>query len=176
MDFLNKMSETITSKSKDVAKKAKDITEIAKLSGQIGSKEASLNEIFQEIGKMVYEQKSEWFNQRLSEKCGEADSIFMEIENLKKEVMALKGMQKCLKCGEEVDEEAGFCPKCGAAMPVVEPVKEEEPKAETQETSEESAPQDHDSEEPVCPNCGKKVASESIFCSGCGAKLKDTEN
>lgn len=176
MDFFNKMGETITSKSKDVARKAKDITEIAKLSGQIGAKEAGLNEVFQEIGRMVYEQKSEWFNQKLSEKCSEADTMFMEIERLKKEVLELKGMKQCPKCGEEVDEEAVFCPKCGAQMPVPEPVKEEEAQAQqAQETAENAEKETKAEEGPVCPGCGKHADPENLFCPGCGAKLKAEE-
>lgn len=177
MDFLNKMGETLTSKSKDVAKKAKDITEIAKLSGQIGIREADLNRIYQELGRLVYAQKSEWFNQQLSEKVGQADEVNQEIERMKKELLALKGLKQCPGCGEEISDEVVFCPKCGARMPEAE----QETEAEAADTAEAASEQPHEEQAKseganVCPGCGKPVDGDSVYCPNCGAKLKETEN
>jgi len=38
-------------------------------------------------------------------------------------------MQYCSKCGSKVDEEMSFCPKCGAALRVEQPVVEAVPPA-----------------------------------------------
>lgn len=50
---------------------------------------------------------------------------------------------KCQKCGNEVEEGAKFCPKCGTA--VVDTIE--------------------------CPKCGKINKKENQFCSECGASL-----
>ena len=28
----------------------------------------------------------------------------------------------------------------------------------------------------LCPNCGRKITSEMVFCSGCGIKLEEPSN
>lgn len=180
MDFFNKMGETLTSKSKDVARKAKDITEIAKLSGQIGIKEADLNHIYQELGRLVYAQKSEWFNQQLSEKVGQADEVNQEIERMKKELLSLKGLKVCASCGDEVSDEVIFCPKCGARMPE-EPKAPEQEKGAAADTAEAAGEEAHEEEAKseganVCPGCGKAADEDSAFCPNCGVKLKESEN
>jgi hypothetical protein len=130
MDILNKVGETITSKGKDVAKKAKDLAEIASLRTQITIQENSVNRVFQELGKMYYEQHKAGTGDDIAEKCTQIDTAVAEIERLKQAVMTLKGIRKCPICGAEVDEAALYCSKCGAQLPVpeaapAEPVAEE---------------------------------------------------
>jgi uncharacterized protein (DUF2164 family) len=144
MDILNKVGETITNKGKDVAKKAKDLAEIASLRTQITIQESSVNRIFQELGKMYYEQHKAGAGDEIVEKCSQIDTAVAEIERLKQAVMTLKGIRKCPVCGADVDDSAIYCSKCGAVLPVPEaepeePVAEDtevpaqEPKAETEE-------------------------------------------
>jgi hypothetical protein len=125
MDILNKVGETITNKSKDVARKAKDLAEIASLRTQITIQENSVNRVFQELGKMYYEQHKAGTGDDIAEKCIQIDDAVAEIERLKQAVMKLKGIRKCPVCGVEVDEIAVYCFKCGALLPVPEAAPEE---------------------------------------------------
>lgn len=123
MDFLNKVSSTITSKSKDVTKKAKEIAEIAKLTGQIAEKEESIKGAYIELGKYVYESQKEDAPEEVAEQFAAIDATVEEIEHLKREIRKLKGRQECPDCGKEVSYSAAFCSYCGAKLP--EPVPEE---------------------------------------------------
>lgn len=147
MDFLNKVSSTISSKSKDVTKKAKEIAEISKLSGQIAVKEESIKGTYIELGKYVYETHKEDAPEEVAEKFAVIDAAVEEIEQLKKEIRKLKGIQKCPECGKEVSDTAAFCSYCGAKMP--EPVPEEVVEAgEVAEVAEEAAQEPAEAEEP----------------------------
>lgn len=161
--FLDKVGETITSKGKDVAKKAKEIAEVVSLNNQISTQEDTINKVFLEIGKSVYQLKEEWVSTELAEKFSIVDSAYEEIGKLKKEIMTLKGVKQCPGCGAEVASNAAYCPDCGTQMP-------EEPKAP--EASQEEAAE----ETPTtvkCPNCGKESDFGTAYCSDCGTKLKD---
>lgn len=127
MDFFNKVGNTISTKSKDVAKKAKEIAEITNLSSQVASKENSIRALYTEIGKIVYGNYKDDKQEEVIDKFTAIDTYLEEIDALKVQMKALKGIQVCDTCGAEVDINSDFCPKCGAKMPekVVEEVVEE---------------------------------------------------
>lgn len=74
-----------------------------------------------------------------------------KIEQYKKQIAEIKGIQKCEKCGAEVPAGAAFCSSCGASL------KTEEPEAE----------------EPVvfCTSCGEKMPAGTKFCTTCGQPM-----
>jgi ribosomal protein L40E len=138
MDIFNKVGETLSSKGKDVAKKAKDLAELASLRTQITVQENSINHLFQELGKMCYEQHKAGTEEDITEKCDEIDAAKAELERLKKALMTLKGVHKCPECGATVSESAHYCSKCGAALPVTDTEPEDEEEYRETDESEES--------------------------------------
>ena len=123
MDFFSKLGDKISSTSKDVAKKAKEVAEIANLSSQVTTKESTIKSIYVEIGKYVYENLKEDAPADIAEKFATIDGLMAEINELKKNIQDLKGVQACPTCGKDVEAGAAFCPGCGNKMP--EPVVEE---------------------------------------------------
>lgn len=174
MDFLDKVGATISSKGRDVAKKAKDIAEVASLNGQICVQEEAIKKIFQEIGRLMYEQRGDWMSASLAEKCQEADAAYAEMDRLKKEILTIKGAKECPSCGVEITGPAVFCPSCGARMPEEEQAAEEAPAQEAEAAGEEPQPTQEEACS-SCPGCGKAVDGAASFCPSCGAKLKNTE-
>ncbi|GHU60301.1 hypothetical protein FACS1894171_1250 [Clostridia bacterium] len=59
----------------------------------------------------------------------------------------------CEQCGSQIEEEAVFCPECGAAVTVAE----------------EPGPS------PTCPSCGAALAEGAVFCPECGAAVTVAE-
>lgn len=116
MDFFN----SLANKSKDVAGKAKMLAEVTGLNSQVGSKEAEVKIAYAEIGKLIYENKAAWKDVDLSELIGKIDGIEAEIAKLKEEIRTAKGVKLCTNCGEEIDIEVAFCPKCGTPAPKAE--------------------------------------------------------
>lgn len=113
MDFLN----SLANKSKDVAEKAKKLAEVAGLNAQIAAKESEMKTAYGEIGKKIYENKAAWKDVDLSELISKMDSVEAEIAKLKEEIRTAKGVTLCAGCGEEINQDVAFCPKCGAAAP-----------------------------------------------------------
>jgi uncharacterized protein (DUF2164 family) len=133
MDILNKAGETITSKGKYVAKKAKELAEIASLHTQITIQENSVNRIFQELGKLYYDQVHADANDDIAQKCGEIDAAIAEIERLKKTVNQLKGVRICPNCLAKItDQDAVYCSACATKLPED---KEESPEVVPNEES-----------------------------------------
>ncbi len=147
MDFFNKVSNTISSKGKDVTKRAKEIAEIAKLTGQIAEKEETVKGAYIELGKYVYESQKEDAPEEVAEKFAAIDAAVEEIEQLKREVRKLKGKQECPDCGKEVSYSAAFCSYCGAKLPEPQP-EEVVDEGEVTEVTEEPA-EAAESAEPV---------------------------
>ncbi len=117
MDFFNKVSETITSKSKDVANKAKEIAEVTSLTGKISMQEGLIEKYYKEIGRFVYEHREETCDNGLEERFKLVDAAYEEIERLKSEIRKIKGVKQCENCKTEVSAESAFCHKCGTVVP-----------------------------------------------------------
>lgn len=61
----------------------------------------------------------------------------------------------CNECGKEIDDNAAFCPECGAKVVNVPQISESEKK-----------------EERVCADCGAQIPDDALFCPECGRKIK----
>jgi len=73
-------------------------------------------------------------------------------------------MNKCPKCGNQVQDDAIFCDQCGARLKPVE--------APTEAAVEESAPATAQAPQGiVCPSCGTVNTPGEMFCDNCGAPL-----
>lgn len=160
MDFFNKVSSTISSKSKDVTKRAKEMAEIAKLTGQIAEKEEAVKGAYIELGKYVYESQKEDAPEEVAEKFAVIDAAVEEIGRLKREVRKLKGKQECPDCGKEVSYSAAFCSYCGAKLPEPEP-EEVVDEGEVTEVTEEPA-ETAEAVEPAEPAEAAAEATEPV--------------
>ena len=109
-----------------VAKKTEETIEVQKLKSQIRVMERNNERDFQDIGKIVYErfQKEEEVDAEFVELCEAIKERENSIEDYKKQVAELKGLDACPKCKAHVEGNALYCPKCGAK--VEEDVFEEE--------------------------------------------------
>ncbi|ANK63406.1 hypothetical protein AYR56_05145 [Loigolactobacillus backii] len=58
-------------------------------------------------------------------------------------------MNYCQKCGNKLDENVEFCPKCGQEVLNIDQVATK-----------------------FCSNCGKKIPAASDYCPNCGVQLK----
>lgn len=117
----------------DITKKTSEATgKIAretKLKLKISENKNKIEEIYEEIGKKVYEkhirEQSIDINTDLKEECSKIDALSEEIESARLEILELNKKTLCKKCAAEVEKEATFCPKCGERLSE-EPTKKEE--------------------------------------------------
>ena len=75
------------------------------------------------------------------------DELKADIASCKEQLIDLKGMIQCPKCGAELEKGARFCVQCGYELPV--PVKK------------------------VCAGCGAELQEGAKFCTKCGTKVEE---
>lgn len=125
MGFFDKLSDIVSSTGKELNKKAKDLVSTSKLEGQISAEEEKIHNAFLQIGMDYYHAHKDTPDAFCGQLCEQIAASYDTIEQLKKEVERLKGLQRCPNCGSAVTIEAAFCPSCGTKMPEVVEAAEE---------------------------------------------------
>lgn len=128
MDFFDKIGKKASEAYKMTADKTGKLAKETKLKLKMGELKAQINDVYEEIGKRVYEkhirESDETAEQEIEEKCVKIDVLSDEIESLLKECMELNNKKQCQQCHAEIEKEAKFCKHCGAKQE--EPAKEPE--------------------------------------------------
>ena len=100
-----------------------------KLKMKIKENKGKIKDIYEEIGKKVYEKHVREENidikADLEEECKKLDELSKEIEEARIEILKLNQKKLCSKCSAEIENGALFCPKCGEKQEQ-EPTKKEE--------------------------------------------------
>ena len=129
MEFFDKLGKKASEAYKMTADKTGKIAKETKMKFKIGELRSQINDIYEEIGKKVYEKhvKKEEISMKndLEEECTKIDVLSDEIESLLKQCLELKDKKQCPKCFKEIKKDAKFCPSCGAKQEEIE-VKEVE--------------------------------------------------
>lgn len=110
MSFFN----SIGRKTSEVTSK---IARETKLRIKMSENKNKIADIYEEIGKKVYEKHIREQNidieTELIEECGKIDEIAKEIEDARKEILKLNQKKMCAYCDSEIESSSKFCPKCG---------------------------------------------------------------
>ena len=117
MDFFNKIGKKVSETYDATAEKTGKLAKEAKLKMKINENKSNINEIYQEIGKKVYEKHVREENidikTELEEECTKIDVLSAEIETCLKSILELKDRKQCPKCHTELELNAKFCVNCG---------------------------------------------------------------
>ena len=100
-----------------------------KLKMKMNENKGKITDIYEEIGKKVYEKHVREENidikADLEEECKKLDELSKEIEEARIKILKLNQQKLCSKCSAEIENGALFCPKCGEKQEQ-EPTKKEE--------------------------------------------------
>ena len=157
MDFFDKLGKKATEAYKVTADKTGKLAKETKLKFKMGELKSKIEDIYEEIGKKVYEkhvQKEEISANDLLEECKQIDELSNEIEKIRQECLDLKDKKQCSKCFKEIDKNMKFCPECGAKqeeeeakeVEILEKIEDEKESA-VSETSEYTESQPENKEE-----------------------------
>ena len=151
MAFFDGLGKKITNVSQSAVQKTKGMTDISKLNNQIAEEERKLsNTIFQlgksYVSKHFHDADCEFFE--FIEEIRRSEDI---ISGYKQQILEIKGISKCERCGAEVPLGTAFCSGCGMQMPVRKAVV--------------------NVNTVVCSNCGATMDSAQKFCCECGAPM-----
>jgi len=119
MEFLDKIGKKVSETYKYTAETTSKFAREAKLKMQMNENKTKIVELYEEIGKIVYEHHiSEKvididLEAVLEEYCIQIDEICDRIDDERKELLTLKDKKQCPECYDEIEIACNFCPNCG---------------------------------------------------------------
>ncbi|MCI8411342.1 MAG: zinc ribbon domain-containing protein [Clostridia bacterium] len=117
MEFFDKLGRKASEAYKVTADKTGKIAKETKLKLKMTELKSQINDIYEEIGKKVYEQhireEDISIEKDLEESCTKIDVLSDEIDSLLKQCLDLKDKKQCPNCYVEIEKEVKFCPNCG---------------------------------------------------------------
>ena len=130
MDFFDKLGKKATETYKATAEKTSKIAKGTKLKIKMGELKSEVSDLYEEIGKKVYEKhelgkKSIDFEKDLNKELTKLEEVTKQIAQINEECLTLKDKKRCSKCNKEIEDDAKFCPNCGEKQEVQEAKKVE---------------------------------------------------
>lgn len=161
MSFFENLGKKVGEAAQAAARKSSEIVEVTKLNASINAEEDTIQKLYSEIGKKVFEnfEQTGTADELVKEACEQLVSHRENIKNLKEKIAEVKGIKSCINCGTEMERTQLFCSKCGTRNEIPQPAAEE------------SQPEANQPAGPVCSNCNAELAPGSAFCTNCGRKL-----
>lgn len=131
MDLFDKIGNVASETYKFTAEKTSKIAKEAKIKMKINECKSKIDDLYEEIGKIVYQKhiREEDINieEDIEEYCTQIDSLSKTIEENRMELLNLKSKKQCEKCFSEIEINNKFCPNCGEKQEEKQPeVKEVE--------------------------------------------------
>ncbi len=158
MDFFDKLGKKASEAYKVTADKTGKIAKETKIKLKIGELKSQISDIYEEIGKKVYEKhvrkEDMCIKKDLEELCTKIDVLSDEIDGLLQQSLELKDKKQCPKCFKEIEKNAQFCPHCGAKQT-------EEPKSEDVEVKPENNQENSQQTEKEELQSAEKVEEEN---------------
>lgn len=145
MAFFENLGDQISAFGKKSYGKAKDLSESARLSAMVSEEERTVSDIYYQIGRLYASNHKADYEACFAELFARLAKSEDNIQRYKQQIMDLRGVQRCDRCGTEVPKGSQFCSACGA------PVKPFVPAGCT-----------------LCPKCGAAVKNGMNFCTACG--------
>lgn len=105
-------TDTVSAKSSEMAQKAKDMAEVASLNSKIKTQKEGINAAYLAIGKEVFLAQKDSADTQFGDQIQAIKEKLAQIEELEKNISAIKGTKKCANCGKEISVHAEVCPKC----------------------------------------------------------------
>ncbi|MBO5477438.1 MAG: zinc ribbon domain-containing protein [Clostridia bacterium] len=166
MEFMKKVEEisrkvgdTATDAYNTVADKSGKLIEETKLKISISEKQTDIDEIYEEIGKAVYNayKSGEDVGKEFTKQAKKIDKLNEEIAEMNKKILYNKGLRTCESCAEVIPLDSKFCINCGKKQKAVK-LKEEKKEIKKENVEVEK----------VCPECGQVFEPTAKFCNKCG--------
>ena len=169
MEFMKKVEEiskkvgdTASNTYNTVADKSGKLIEETKLKISISEKQTDIDEIYEEMGKAVYNlyKADEDVGKEFTKQCKKIDKLNDEINNMNTKILYNKGLRTCSSCGEVITLDSKFCTNCGEKQKTFK-LKEDKKVIKKDEVEVEK----------VCPECGQVFEPTAKFCNKCGHKF-----
>lgn len=195
MAFFDNLSKRVSETTAKAMQKAQELSEISRINSLISEEEKKINATYYQIGKLYVSVHGSDGEENFSGMVAAVLEGEQKINDYRRQIQNIKGIQRCEKCGAEVARGVAFCSSCGAPMPKVEnPLPDDVIRCENCGTmvkrgmrfctscgkpmvlpTAQDTPALNTSEEPAtkraCPSCGAEIEGDVAFCTECGTKL-----
>lgn len=165
MEFFDKLGKKASEAYKVTADKTGKIAKEAKLRMKMGELKSEINDIYEEIGKIVYQKhiREDEFDisKDVDEYCTKIDCLSDEIDSILKQCLELKDKRQCPNCYSEIEKNVKFCPECGEKQEVQEESAKEVEVIEVLNKDNEASKDDKKEKEEEKSNLEKTVQVES---------------
>lgn len=195
MAFFDNLGKKASEATAKAMQKAQELSEISRVNSLISEEEKKINATYYQIGKLYVSMHGSDGEENFSGMVAAVLEGEQKINDYRKQIQNIKGIQRCEKCGAEVARGVAFCSSCGAPMPKVEdPLPDDAIRCEScgamvkrgmrfctscgkpmvlpkvQDTPSVDVPKEQTAKK-VCPSCGAEIAGDIAFCTECGAKI-----
>lgn len=201
MGFLDDLGKRVTDAGQKTMQKTKEISDIARINSLITQEENKINNTYYQIGKLYVSIHGNDCEDEFTGMISTVAELEQKVQEYRKQIQDIKGIQHCEKCGAEVPRGVAFCSSCGAPMPKIQAQENLEDYVKCQscgmmvkkgmrfctscgkpmmqpEIPKVASPDGLEGmmpvktqQEKICPSCGVKVTGDSLFCAECGTKL-----
>lgn len=148
-DFFGDLGKSITRATQRAAMRTGSLIESTKINAMITAETKSIEKLHLELGELVYERVMEEKitpDEEMQAIIEELKGHLEKILNYRVELAEVRGMRVCPSCGEIIDPQVLFCPKCGVATPPPEEEEKSVLHAALPEAEEEEADDDEEEE------------------------------
>ncbi len=191
MAFFDNLGKKASEATAKAVQKAQELSEISRINSLISEEEKKISTTYCQIGKLYVSAHASDSEEGFSEMVATVLEGEQKVNDYRKQIQNIKGVQHCEKCGAEVAKGVAFCSSCGAPMPKTEePLPEDTVRCEscgatvrrgmrfctscgkpmTLSAQTSDLPEEQMSEN-FCPHCGAKVDRNAAFCMECGEKI-----
>lgn len=153
MALFDNLGQKVSVVSAKAIRKTKEFSDVTRLNLQIAEEENRQNNYYCQLGKHYYTQYATDCDESFKPLVSLIRDSEKKLIELKNRVQELKGVQRCEKCGAEVEKDALYCSCCGIALPHPESNEDNEDKV-------------------ICTNCGASIRSGTRFCTVCGKPMQ----
>lgn len=156
MDFFENLGNKLSQAGSDASNKIKKMQSINSLNGQISGLEKSNSALYGQLGRLFYENNAAEPPEQYRELINQINRQKQQIADLQEQLLLIKEIRICTRCGSEIKSDSAFCPVCGFRVAQPAPT--------------EAAPMSGGASA-VCSSCGAQMDGDSDFCPVCGSKV-----
>lgn len=114
MAFFDSLAKALGETGQAVVNKTKDIGEITKLTARVSELERKMDQTYKIIGKLYVEHYGEDPDEMFKNAVASIKDKQKKIAGYKEDIRRLRGINKCVNCGADIEAGAQFCSRCGA--------------------------------------------------------------
>ena len=150
MEFFEKLGKKASDTFNSAAEITNKIASETKIKLKINDCKSKIKDVYQDIGKIVYQKfvldgKLE-VKEDIEEQLSRISELTNQIEEYEKQILDLSDKKQCVNCKNKIEKNAKFCPECGTEQPEevvheVEVVEDEEtvnPENDAEEVTDET--------------------------------------